>query len=72
MEDILRMVQGVRLVTWLAAKHRLLMRATGNLVYIELPRQPIVVLNSAKAVTDLLDKRAAIYSDRPISFASEM
>ena len=66
------MVEGVRSVTWLAAKHRLLMRATWDLVYIELPRQPIVVLNSAKAVTDLLDKRAAIYSDRPISFASEM
>ncbi|KAG8698354.1 hypothetical protein FRC09_007273 [Ceratobasidium sp. 395] len=31
----------------------------------ELDRQTTVVLNSPAAVNDLLDKRAAVYSDRP-------
>ena len=27
--------------------------------------QPVVILNSAQAAIDLLDKRSSIYSDRP-------
>ncbi|KAF8729783.1 cytochrome P450 family, partial [Rhizoctonia solani] len=36
-----------------------------DIVYLELFGQKIVVLNSAEAASDLLDKRSGIYSDRP-------
>ena len=39
----------------------------GDTIYLDLPNQPTVVLNSASAATDLLEKRSDIYSDRPIS-----
>lgn len=35
-----------------------------KIIYIEVFGQPIVVLNSAQAGTDLLDKRSSIYSSR--------
>lgn len=37
----------------------------GPLVYLELLGQPILVLNTREAATDLLEKRSHIYSDRP-------
>ncbi|KAF9459489.1 cytochrome P450 [Collybia nuda] len=37
----------------------------GNVMYLRLLGRPVVVLNSAKAAIDLLDKRSANYSDRP-------
>jgi hypothetical protein len=37
----------------------------GDLIYVNAAGQPIVVLNSRKVAADLLDRRAAIYSDRP-------
>jgi len=37
----------------------------GPLVYVSMAGQPIVILNSKKTVEDLLDRRAAKYSDRP-------
>lgn len=37
----------------------------GDVVYIEIFRTPAIVLNSFEAARDLLDKRSAIYSDRP-------
>ncbi|CAE6365872.1 unnamed protein product [Rhizoctonia solani] len=36
-----------------------------DIVYLEILGQKILVLNSAKASSDLLDKRSALYSDRP-------
>ncbi|TCD68727.1 hypothetical protein EIP91_010011 [Steccherinum ochraceum] len=39
----------------------------GDVLFIDLPFKPIVVLNSAKAATDLLDGRSHVYSDRPYS-----
>ncbi|KAJ7108038.1 cytochrome P450 [Mycena crocata] len=45
----------------------------GPVVYLDIAGQPIVVLNTAKAAADLLDRRAAIYSDRPQNIvASEL
>ncbi|KAF9452681.1 cytochrome P450 [Macrolepiota fuliginosa MF-IS2] len=38
----------------------------GDLIYIRLLGNPILVLNSAQAIHDLLDKRGHIYSSRPI------
>ncbi|KAF5365846.1 hypothetical protein D9757_012801 [Collybiopsis confluens] len=37
----------------------------GEIVYVSALGQPIIVLNSKKVAADLLDRRAAIYSDRP-------
>ncbi|CEL59153.1 O-methylsterigmatocystin oxidoreductase OS=Aspergillus flavus (strain ATCC 200026 / FGSC A1120 / NRRL 3357 / JCM 12722 / SRRC 167) GN=ordA PE=2 SV=1 [Rhizoctonia solani AG-1 IB] len=36
-----------------------------DIVYLEILGQKIIVLNSAEAASDLLDKRSALYSDRP-------
>jgi hypothetical protein len=46
---------------------------SGDLIYLNVAGQPVVVLNSPKVAADLLDRRAAIYSDRPpLIVASEM
>ena len=37
----------------------------GDVFYLNAAGQPIVVLNTQKTAADLLDRRAAIYSDRP-------
>ncbi|KAI0270347.1 cytochrome P450 [Russula aff. rugulosa BPL654] len=37
----------------------------GDLIYLNAAGQPIVVINSQKAAVELLDRRAAIYSNRP-------
>ncbi|KAF7355868.1 Cytochrome P450 [Mycena venus] len=45
----------------------------GSVVYLNIAGQPIIVLNNAKAASDLLDRRGLIYSDRPGNIvASEM
>ncbi|ETW77818.1 cytochrome P450 monooxygenase 60 [Heterobasidion irregulare TC 32-1] len=40
-------------------------KSYGALVYLNMAGQPMVVINSHKVATDLLDHRAANYSDRP-------
>ena len=37
----------------------------GDLLYLQVPTQNFVVLSSAQAAFDLLEKRSDIYSDRP-------
>ena len=37
----------------------------GDIVSVALPGQRLVILNSLRAASDLLDKRSAIYSGRP-------
>ena len=39
----------------------------GDIVYLNICKQPMIVLGSHEAATELLDKRSAIYSDRPLS-----
>lgn len=39
--------------------------ALGDVIYIQIPKQSIIILGSARAATDLLEKRSDIYSDRP-------
>ncbi|KAI0078413.1 CyP450 monooxygenase [Panus rudis PR-1116 ss-1] len=39
----------------------------GDLVYLDLPMRPTIILGSAKAAYDLLEKRSDIYSDRHVS-----
>lgn len=38
--------------------------STGDVVYLSLLGQSVVVLNSVQATSDLLDRRSGIYSDR--------
>ncbi|GJE86535.1 cytochrome P450 [Phanerochaete sordida] len=38
----------------------------GDIVYLQLLGQPMIILNSAKDAIALLDKRGTIYSDRPM------
>lgn len=44
----------------------------GDVVLLDLPVRPIVMLGSLKAANDLLDKRSHIYSDRPQSVMLEL
>ena len=41
--------------------------APGDLVYLNAAGQPVVIINSPRVGVALLDRRAAIYSDRPRS-----
>jgi hypothetical protein len=41
------------------------MSLPGDLIYLNAAGQPVVVINSSKVGVALLDRRAAIYSDRP-------
>ncbi|KAK7058891.1 hypothetical protein VNI00_001515 [Paramarasmius palmivorus] len=43
----------------------------GDLIYIRVFGNPILVLNSAQAISDLLDKRSGNYSSRPVRFELE-
>ena len=38
---------------------------TGDVVYLNVAGQPTIVLNSQKAASDVLDRRAAVTSGRP-------
>jgi hypothetical protein len=45
----------------------------GDLIYLNIAGQPMIILNSQKVAADLLDRRASKYSDRPpLIVASEM
>ena len=41
------------------------MDITENLMYLNALGQPMIVINSLRASSELLDRRANIYSDRP-------
>jgi hypothetical protein len=68
MAQVLRMAKEIRLVRY---RHffppHLNLPLPGDLIYLNVAGQPIVVINSPKAGVALLDRRAAIYSDRPRS-----
>lgn len=38
-----------------------------DVIFLDLPLHPAIVLGSANAAIDLLDKRSHLYSDRPQS-----
>jgi cytochrome P450 len=44
----------------------------GGVTYLSVFGRPVIVLNTAKAAIDLLDKRSAIYSSRPHSHMAEV
>lgn len=37
----------------------------GGIIYVSLFGQPVIILNSVRLATEMLDKKSAIYSDRP-------
>lgn len=47
---------------------RLIRRFTDAVISFRVYNRTIVVLNSASAITELLEERANIYSDRPMSW----
>ncbi|KAI0331710.1 cytochrome P450 [Cubamyces sp. BRFM 1775] len=53
---------------WVA--YRDLAAKYGDVICVQLVGHPVIVLNSAAADADLLEKRSAIYSDRPNSLVS--
>lgn len=40
----------------------------GDVVYLNVPGAPMVILNTAQAASDLMEKRSANYSDRPCMY----
>ncbi|KAL4252991.1 cytochrome P450 family protein [Abortiporus biennis] len=42
----------------------------GDVVYLDILGQPMIILNSLKIATDLLDRRSSVYSDRPRSIVA--
>ncbi|KAJ3555828.1 hypothetical protein NM688_g2361 [Phlebia brevispora] len=47
-------------------------RQYGNVIYMYLPMQPVVILNSARAAFDLMEKRSSNYSDKLFMTIDEM
>ena len=41
-------------------------------MYMHLPFQPVIILNSARAALDLMEKRSNIYSDKMFTTLDEM
>ncbi|KAH9888083.1 cytochrome P450 [Cubamyces lactineus] len=56
--------------SWIA--YRDLAAAYGDVIGVKALGQTLIVLNSLSATTDLLEKRSAMYSDRPVSTVSQM
>lgn len=43
-----------------------LIKSVGDLMSVKVLGQPIVIIQSSKVAIDMLDKRSATYSDRPV------
>ena len=56
---------GAPLLTLLFWFALLMLHGTGDIIFLQLPFQPTLVIGTAKAAFDLLEKRSHIYSDRP-------
>jgi hypothetical protein len=66
MDQVLRMAKEIRSVRYLSPFCPFLSQSLpGDLIYINAAGQPVVIINSPKVGVALLDRRAAIYSDRP-------
>ena len=66
MDQVLRMAKEIRSVRYLSSFRPYTESALlGDLIYINAAGQPVIIINSPKVGVELLDRRAAIYSDRP-------
>ena len=54
-----RLLHIVRTLTWISAH-------PGDVIYFSVLGQETIILNSSKAAVELLDKRSATYSNRPV------
>lgn len=74
MDYIPRLEQNLRYVPQVYSNFlpRLRFPAASDTVSISVPGMQIVVLNSFKAATDLLEKKSQIYSDRPPSILTRL
>ena len=45
-----------------------LITSSGDVIYIQLPKQPMLILNSLSDADNMLNKRAGVYSGRPDIF----
>ena len=71
MAQVLKMAKGIRslrLLTYLPSYLNLSL--PGDLIYLNVAGQPMVIINSPKVGVALLDRRTAIYSDRPRSIVA--
>ena len=41
------------------------MSSAGEIIYVRFFQRPVIILNSARAAQDLMEKRGAKYSGRP-------
>jgi hypothetical protein len=67
MAQVRRLAQEVRSVRrlWYSFLQFLMWSRSGDLTYLNVAGQPVVVINSRKAAVELLERRSGIYSDRP-------
>lgn len=76
MGNIRAVVPSIRYVlplAWVSHCSPLKAVVLGDVMHISLLGQHVVILNSVKAVTDLFERRSALYSSRPQStMASEL
>ena len=71
MAQVLKMakrIRSLRLLTYLPSYLNLSL--PGDLIYLNVAGQPMVIINSPKVGVALLDRRTAIYSDRPRSIVA--
>lgn len=66
LEDLYRMVQEIWCcIFWATPAFGLFaFRVLGDVVFLDIPFQPTLVIGSAKAAFDLMEKRSHLYSDR--------
>jgi hypothetical protein len=77
MEDLSRVVSAIRYVRMQSLCRYSVMadvccRNSGPLVYTTVFTRQILILNTAQAVDDLLERRSAVYSDRPQLYFFEL
>jgi hypothetical protein len=73
MAQVLGMAKEIRSVRYQSSfSPHLNMSLPGDLIYLNAAGQPVVVINSSKVGVALLDRRAAIYSDRPRNIVSDI
>ena len=67
MAQVLEVAKEIRSVRYLSSEFcpYLSQSPPGDVIYLNAAGQPFVIINSPKAGVALLDRRAAIYSDRP-------
>ena len=67
------MVEAIRcVISYIFGSSPLHVMYPGDVMHLKVLNQNIIILNSVKAASELLDKRGALYSDRPRFIVFEM